>query len=104
MSVSEAVSCTSGRSAAGAVPDGRVRGALRPALVELHLVHRPHRALHVLHAHEALVQRQVVADRVLFVLIHFITARGVFNATYVRLTVVGHARLVSVIARLIDVA
>lgn len=43
----------------------RVRGALRAALVELHLVHRPHGALHVLHAHEALVERQVVSHRVL---------------------------------------
>lgn len=43
----------------------RVRGALRPPLVELHLVHRPHRALHVLHAHEAFVQRQVVTDCIL---------------------------------------
>lgn len=55
---------------AGAVPGVqrrrvRVRGPLRAPLVELHLVHGPHGALHVLHAHEALVQRQVVADRVL---------------------------------------
>lgn len=59
-----------GRARRAAVPGVqrrrvRVRGALRAALVELHLVHRPHRALHVLHAHEALVQREVVTHRVL---------------------------------------
>ena len=33
--------------------------------VVLHLVHRPHRPLHVLHSHKALVQRQVVPHCVL---------------------------------------
>lgn len=35
-----------------------------PPLV-LHLVHRPHGAFHVLHAHKTLVQAQVVTHRVL---------------------------------------
>lgn len=35
-----------------------------PPLV-LHLIHRPHCTFHVLHAHETLVQAQVVAHRVL---------------------------------------
>lgn len=38
---------------------------LRPAFLVLHLVYRPHRPLHVLHAHKALVQAEVVADSVL---------------------------------------
>ncbi len=39
--------------------------ALRPALVELAVVHRPHGALDVLHARETLVQTQVVPHCVL---------------------------------------
>lgn len=35
------------------------------SLVELVVIHSPHRPLHVLHSAEALVQRQVVADSVL---------------------------------------
>lgn len=41
------------------------RDLLRPALLVLHLVHRPHRPLHVLHTHEALVEAEVVAHGVL---------------------------------------
>ena len=40
-------------------------GALMAPPVELHLVHRPHGALHILHPAEALVQGEVVSHRVL---------------------------------------
>ena len=39
--------------------------SLRPPPVELDLVHCPHGALHVLHPHEALVEREIVANCVL---------------------------------------
>lgn len=57
------------RSGPGAVPRHRWRRrvccSLRPSLVEFHFIHGPHSSLHVLHSHEAFVQRQVVADSVL---------------------------------------
>ena len=39
--------------------------ALVPPPVELHLVHCPHGALHILHPGEAFVETQVVTDGVL---------------------------------------
>lgn len=53
------------RRGSGRSGDGRCGAALWPTLVELDLVHRPDGALDVLHAHEALVQRQIVTHRVL---------------------------------------
>ena len=46
----------------GSLPGGRTLGT---SAVELGFVHGPDGALHVLNPHEALVQRQVVAYRVL---------------------------------------
>lgn len=39
--------------------------SLRSSLAKFHLIHSPHSALDVLHAHEAFMQRQVVAHGVL---------------------------------------
>lgn len=41
------------------------RDLLRPAFLVLHLIHCPHCPLHVLHAHKALVQAEVVAHGIL---------------------------------------
>lgn len=41
------------------------RDLLRPAFLVLHLIYCPHCPLHILHAHKALVQTEVVADSIL---------------------------------------
>ena len=56
-------SVSSGESPVSSLPCAAA--SLRPPPVELDLVHRPDGALHVLHPHEAFVEREIVANCVL---------------------------------------
>ena len=52
---------------------------LMSSSVELHLVHCPHRALHILHSAETFVKTEVVADSILKISRNIIFMRKVVN-------------------------